>query len=84
MFVFVSNTELGKFSLAQKVGLLLRMIPVFITQSILQEATRNLLMIKSNFKIFLNRTFKNSLLLTFSLAILVTLFFKMDNLFFIR
>lgn len=76
MSVFVSNTELGKFSLAQKVGILLRMIPVFITQSILQEATRKFINDKNNFKNFLNRTFKNSLLLTFSLAILVTLFSK--------
>ena len=76
MSVFVSNTELGKFSLAQKVGLLLRMIPVFITQSILQEATRKFINDKNNFKNFLNRTFKNSLLLTFSIAILVTLFSK--------
>ena len=76
MSVFVSNSELGKFSLAQKVGLLLRMIPVFITQSILQEATRKFINDKNNFKDFLNRTFKNSLLFTFSLAILVTLFSK--------
>lgn len=76
MSVFVSNSELGKFSLAQKVGLLLRMIPVFITQSILQEATRKFINDKNKFKNFLNRTFKNSLLLTFSLAILVTLFSK--------
>ena len=76
MSFFVSNSELGKFSLAQKVGLLLRMIPVFITQSILQEATRKFINDKNNFKIFLNKTFKNSLLFTFSLAILVTLFSK--------
>ena len=76
MSVFVSNSELGKFSLAQKVGLLLRMIPVFITQSILQEATRKFINDKHKFKNFLNGTFKNSLLLTFSLAILITLFSK--------
>jgi len=76
MSVFVNNSELGKFSLAQKVGLLLRMIPVFITQSILQEATRKFINDKNNFKIFLNRIFKNSLLFTFSLATLVTLFSK--------
>ena len=76
MSFFVSNSELGKFSLAQKVGLLLRMIPVFITQSILQEATRKFINDKNNFKNFLNKTFKNSLLFTFSLAILVTLFSK--------
>lgn len=76
MSVFVSNSELGKFSLAQKVGLLLRMIPVFITQSILQEATRRFIDDKNNFNFFLNRIFKNSLLFTFSLATLVTLFSK--------
>ena len=76
LYVFVSNAELGKFSLAQKVGLLLRMIPVFITQSILQEATRKNIISKDNFNNFLNRTYKLSLLFTFSLALLITVLSK--------
>ena len=37
---FVDNKELGQFSIAQKIGLLIRMLPVFITQSVLQIASR--------------------------------------------
>ena len=37
---FVSNQELGRFSLAYKVAFILRMIPVFFIQSILQHATK--------------------------------------------
>ena len=76
LYFFVSNAELGKFSLAQKVGLLLRMIPVFITQSILQEAARKYISNKYNFNNFLNKTYKISLLSTFSLALLITLLSK--------
>ena len=47
--IFVNDTELGKFSVAQKVALLLRTIPVLITQSILQEATRKAKENKTNF-----------------------------------
>ena len=36
--LFVSNQELGRFSLAYKVAFILRMIPVFFIQSILQHA----------------------------------------------
>ena len=35
---YVDDSELGQFSLSQKVGLQLRMIPVFFVQSILQKA----------------------------------------------
>jgi O-antigen/teichoic acid export membrane protein len=37
---FITDSELGEFSLAHRVGLLLRMIPVFFIQSILQKASR--------------------------------------------
>ena len=76
LYYFVSNAELGKFSLAQKIGLLLRMIPVFITQSILQEASRKYVSNKDNFNKFLNSIYINSLLFTFFLAILITLLSK--------
>lgn len=76
LYYFVSNAELGKFSLAQKIGLLLRMIPVFITQSILQEASRKYISDKDNFNKFLNSIYINSLLFTFFLAILITLLSK--------
>ena len=37
---FITSSELGEFSLAHRVGLLLRMIPVFFVQSILQKASK--------------------------------------------
>lgn len=73
LYFFVSNTELGKFSLAQKVGLLLRMVPVFITQSVLQEATRKYIKNKNAFDNFINTIYRNSLLFTFSLAIIIAI-----------
>lgn len=82
LYYFVSNAELGKFSLAQKIGLLLRMIPVFITQSILQEASRKYVSDKDNFNRFLNSIYINSLLFTFFSHTYYS-FVKMDNIFFI-
>ena len=37
--LFVDNNELGKFALANRIAMILRMIPVFIVQSVLQNAT---------------------------------------------
>lgn len=37
---FVSDTELGKYSLAQRVAFLMRLVPVFLAQAILQNASR--------------------------------------------
>ena len=68
---FVQFNELGKFSLAQKIGILLRMIPVFITQSILQIATR-----KKNstteFNNLLKRFYFLGLISTFSVGLIIT------------
>ena len=68
---FVQFNELGKFSLAQKIGFLLRMIPVFITQSILQIATR----VKNNsseFNDLLKRFYFLGLISTFSIGLIIT------------
>tara|TARA_B100000900_G_C20562958_1_gene709742 strand:- start:1176 stop:1784 length:609 start_codon:yes stop_codon:yes gene_type:complete len=74
--VFVSNIELGKFSVAQKIGLFLRMVPVFITQSILQEASRKFLKNKKNYSDFIRNTYWKGLLFTFFLAVLISFFSK--------
>ena len=68
---FVQFNELGKFSLAQKIGILLRMIPVFITQSILQVAAKR----KNNiveFKTLLKRSYFFGLISTFSIGLIIT------------
>ena len=74
--IFVNDTELGKFSVAQKVALLLRTIPVLITQSILQEATRKAKENKTNFYKFLKNTYKNSLIFTLLIGLLISLLSK--------
>ena len=68
---FVQFNELGKFSLAQKIGILLRMIPVFITQSILQIATREKNS-NSEFNNLLKRFYFLGLISTFSIGLIIT------------
>ena len=74
--LFTNNSELGKFALANKVAFLLRMIPVFIIQSVLQNAT----IINKNDNLNLNKYlhyyFKRGLVLTFGVGVLCTLFSK--------
>ena len=74
--LFVNDSELGKFALANKVAFLLRMIPVFIIQSVLQNATVIYKNENHNLNKYLNYYFKRGLVLTFSIAVLFTLFSK--------
>ena len=73
--LFVSNQELGRFSLAYKVAFILRMIPVFFIQSILQHATQIKDKSKDQFHKFLSNYFKFGLLTTLIIAI-ITCFFS--------
>ena len=73
--LFVSNQELGRFSLAYKVAFILRMIPVFFIQSILQYATKIKDKSKYDFHKFLSNYFKFGLLTTLIIAI-ITCFFS--------
>ena len=73
--LFVSNQELGRFSLAYKVAFILRMIPVFFIQSILQHATEIKDKSKEKFHKFLSNYFKFGLLTTLIIAI-ITCFFS--------
>ena len=74
--LFVNDSELGKFALANRVAFLLRMIPVFIIQSVLQNATVINKNDNPNLNNYLNYYFKRGLVLTFSLGVLCTLFSK--------
>ena len=69
---FIDNIELGKFALAQKVGMLLRMIPVFITQAVLQNASVINQNRKSYLNDYLNKFYLKGLLFTFVIGIVVT------------
>ena len=66
---FVTNKELGRFSLAYKVAFILRMIPVFFIQSVLQKATTIRNKSKEEFDKFLSRYFKLGLVITVIIAI---------------
>ncbi len=69
---FIDNIELGKFALAQRIGMLLRMIPVFITQAVLQNASVIHQNRKSYLNDYLNKFYLKGLLFTFVIGILVT------------
>ena len=64
---FINSSELGQFSLAQRIGLLLRMIPTFLVQSVLQSAKRLNISNKKSLDNYLNKVY--------ILGITVTLFF---------
>ena len=72
--LFVSNQELGRFSLAYKVAFILRMIPVFFIQSILQYATQIKDKSKNEFDKFLSNYFKFGLLTTLIISISICFF----------
>ncbi len=66
---FVSEVELGRYNLAQRVAFLLRMIPVFLTQSILQSASRLYHENESDFNEYLSKAYKSGLALTFAVGL---------------
>jgi len=72
--LFVDNKELGQFALANRIALLLRMIPVFIIQSVLQSAS--VLLKKDNllFNKYLNNYYLKGLIFTFSIGLFFVFF----------
>ena len=74
--LFANNSELGKFALANKIAFLLRMIPVFIVQSVLQNASIINQNNPLNLKKHLNYYFKRGLILTFVVGLFFTVFSK--------
>ncbi len=66
---FVSDVELGRYNLAQRVAFLLRMIPVFLAQSILQNASRLYDEDISGFNKYLYKAYKGGLVLTFAVGL---------------
>ena len=66
---FVNNTVLGEFALAEKVALLMRMIPVFFTQAILQKATIFFEKDKTQFNSYVNKIFIIGLSITFGMGL---------------
>ena len=71
---FVTNKELGRFTLAFKIAFLLRMIPVFFVQSGLQNASSLNRKSEEEFKNYMVKYFKIGLLSTFVIAIITNIF----------
>ena len=73
---FVQNSELGKFALAHRVAFLVRMIPTFFIQSILQKASVLNISDSSSLKKTLNKYYIVGLLITLIVAFLFIIFSK--------
>ena len=73
---FVNNTVLGEFALAQKIALLMRMVPIFFTQAILQKASILFKSDKIEFNSYVNQIFIIGLLITFVMGLIVIIFSK--------
>ena len=74
--LFVDNLELGKFALANRIALLLRMFPVFIVQSVLQNATLISRENNSGLKEYLNYYYWRGLVITFIIGLFFLIFSK--------
>ncbi len=73
---FVNSSVLGEFALAQKIALLMRMVPVFFTQAILQEASILFKSDKTEFNRYVNRIFIIGLSITFAMGLITIIFSK--------
>tara|TARA_B100000768_G_scaffold1513_1_gene1972 strand:+ start:15 stop:1250 length:1236 start_codon:yes stop_codon:yes gene_type:complete len=74
--LFVDNFELGKFALANRIALLLRMVPVFIVQSVLQNATLISRENNSGLHEYLNYYYRRGLVITFIIGLFFLIFSK--------
>ena len=74
--LFVDNFELGKFALANRIALLLRMVPVFIVQSVLQNATLISRENNSGLHEYLNYYYRWGLVITFIIGLFFLIFSK--------
>jgi len=70
---FVSHTQLGKYALAQRIALLMRMVPIFFIQAILQKAAVLSQQDPLHYRQTLRRLFRAGLLLSLAAGILVAL-----------
>ena len=73
---FVNNSVLGEFALAQKIALLMRMVPVFFTQAILQKASILFKSDRAEFKRYVNLIFIIGLSITFAMGLIAIIFSK--------
>jgi PST family polysaccharide transporter len=74
--LFVDDNELGKFALANRIAIILRMIPVFIVQSVLQNATILNKKNQQSLNDYLNYYFFRGLIGTFIIGLFFLIFSK--------
>lgn len=70
---FVSDEDLGRYAVAQRIAFLLRMLPVFLTQSILQKAARMYQEDRKGYNAFLKRASLNGI----GIGVLVGIIFSL-------
>ena len=70
---FVTDAQLGKYALAQRVAFLLRLVPTFVIQSILQQASIFYQTDKTQYHSYLKRAYKYSLVITFIIGVFFSL-----------
>ena len=70
---FVTDAQLGKYALAQRVAFLLRLVPTFVIQSTLQQASIYYQTNKEKYKAYLKASYTNSLLMTLFLGLIVSI-----------
>lgn len=68
---YIDDSELGQFSLSQKVGLQLRMIPVFIIQSVLQKVSILNEKKDNSINTYINKIYYTGIYLTIFIAIFI-------------
>jgi O-antigen/teichoic acid export membrane protein len=73
---FVTNFELGQYSLAQRIVFLLRLVPIFIFQSILQKSSVLFNNDREQFESFLKKASWVGMISTFALGLGVLIFSK--------
>jgi len=73
---FVSDAELGYYAIAQRVVIMLRMLPIFITQSILQKASKLYENDEKGFNNYLKKSQRNGLFITVLVCLIVAIFSK--------
>ncbi len=71
---FVTDKELGRFTLAFKIALLIRMLPVFYVQSSLQKAKKIYVDSSLEFKKLINKYYKNGIIITLTIGLMTLIF----------
>lgn len=73
---YVNDSELGYYAIAQRVVVILRMIPVILAQSLLQNASKLYGKDQKAFELYLKRSQRNGLIITSIICVNIAIFSK--------